>query len=65
MIVFFHILGSLVFHFLIIVIDMMLVSLVKLAQMIVFLRNGATMWWSRDVSEVVDVILIVSISIGC
>ena len=65
MIVFFHILNSLVLHFLIIVIDMMLVSLVKLAQMIVFLRNGATMWWSRDVSEVVAVILIVSISIGC
>jgi hypothetical protein len=55
MIIFFHILGSLVL-FINFVIVVMILRLVKLAQMVVFLRNGATMVWSRDVSEVIVVV---------
>lgn len=63
MIIFFHILGSLVL-FIKVVIVVMILRLVKLVQMVVFQRNGATMGWSRDVSEVIIVVLIISITFG-
>jgi hypothetical protein len=55
MIIFFHILGSLVL-FINVVIVVLILRLVKLTQMVVFLRNGATVVWSRDVSEVIVVV---------